>query len=132
MQILHFSAMKTTNLLANNHFEVKRLFPQKSNYILDTYLSTYHLFFKHKAVTNRHVSLNLDPFISSFAGKCKCLAGYKGKHCELPCDRGRYGIGCSYRCNCAHSNADGCDPITGKCTCKPGWKGNFSEKRTDF
>ena len=25
-------------------------------------MSTYHLFFKHKAVTNRHVSLNLDPF----------------------------------------------------------------------
>ena len=42
----------------------------------------------------------------------------------MPCNRGLYGIGCSYRCDCMHANADGCDPVTGKCICKPGWKGN--------
>ena len=63
-----------------------------------------------------------------FSGECKCLAGFKGRHCEMPCDRGRYGIGCSYRCNCVHANSDGCDPISGKCLCKPGWKGKFRVK----
>ena len=62
--------MKTTNLLANNHFEVKRLFPEKSKDLL----LVYHLFFfKHEAVTNRHVSLNLDPFISSFQANVSVL-----------------------------------------------------------
>ena len=30
-------------------------------------------FFKHEAVTNRHVSLNLDPFISSFQANVSVL-----------------------------------------------------------
>ena len=37
-------------------------------------LLVYHLFFfKHEAVTNRHVSLNLDPFISSFQANVSVL-----------------------------------------------------------
>ena len=58
-------------------------------------------------------------------GKCTCTAGYKGKNCELPCDRGRYGIGCAYRCKCEHANSDGCDHITGKCICNSGWRGSY-------
>ena len=30
-------------------------------------------------------------------GECKCPAGFKGRTCEIPCERGRYGIGCAYR-----------------------------------
>ena len=58
-------------------------------------------------------------------GKCSCTAGFKGKSCEIPCERGRYGIGCAYRCKCEHANSDGCDHITGKCICNSGWRGSF-------
>merc|ERR1711963_1099788 len=50
----------------------------------------------------------------------------------MPCNRGLYGIGCSYRCDCMHANADGCDPVTGKCICKPGWKGVECESICDI
>ena len=56
-------------------------------------------------------------------GKCQCTAGYKGRDCEVPCERGRYGIGCAYRCDCEHANSEGCDHVTGKCICNSGWRG---------
>ena len=37
---------------------------------------------------------------------------------------GRFGLGCSYTCDCDTRHSEGCDHVTGQCICKHGWKGD--------
>ena len=62
-----------------------------------------------------------------FSGECSCAAGWKGQRCEVPCDRGQFGLGCSYQCDCDLRHSEGCDHVTGQCICKHGWKGDLKK-----
>lgn len=38
-------------------------------------------------------------------GKCECLAGFHGVHCESICPRGTYGLRCAKMCDCSNLNS---------------------------
>ncbi|KRX20624.1 Multiple epidermal growth factor-like domains protein 11 [Trichinella nelsoni] len=50
-------------------------------------------------------------------GVCHCAAGYVGKHCELVCQPGKYGLSCMQNCSCQPVS---CNPFTGMCICDAG------------
>ena len=59
-------------------------------------------------------------------GKCLCLSGYYGYHCENECPEGQYGQGCLLKCDCA--NGASCHHVNGTCECSEGFIGNRCEQ----
>ncbi|XP_060598946.1 uncharacterized protein LOC132752620 [Ruditapes philippinarum] len=51
---------------------------------------------------------------------CKCNPGWKGTKCDVPCDKGTYGLNCGSTCNCMHGS---CNQSTGSCYCYSGYSG---------
>ncbi|XP_015116474.1 uncharacterized protein LOC107040768 [Diachasma alloeum] len=51
-----------------------------------------------------------------------CKPGFIGKHCDIECPEGTWGILCRHVCKCGTSKA--CNRITGRCECPEGWKGS--------
>jgi hypothetical protein len=59
-------------------------------------------------------------------GKCLCLPGYYGYHCENECQEGQYGEECALKCDCA--NGASCDHVDGTCECPEGFTGEKCER----
>lgn len=49
------------------------------------------------------------------------ILGWRGSHCENPCESNKYGKDCKESCDC-QNNGD-CNPINGSCNCVPGFLG---------
>ena len=65
-----------------------------------------------------------------YLGQCRCLPGWKGDDCSVPCPANTWGIACAQRCTCLHNGT--CRPNDGQCRCHDGWMGpqcNESKKK---
>lgn len=62
-----------------------------------------------------------------FDGSCTCTAGWTGRHCQLICPEGTYGLDCSETCTC--ENDAYCRPDDGQCECMDGWIGRDCSHR---
>lgn len=58
---------------------------------------------------------------STVKGQCRCLPGWKGDDCSVPCPANTWGIACAQRCTCLHNGT--CRPNDGQCRCHDGWMG---------
>ena len=56
-----------------------------------------------------------------YLGQCRCLPGWKGDDCSVPCPANTWGIACAQRCTCLHNGT--CRPNDGQCRCHDGWMG---------
>ncbi|XP_078681382.1 uncharacterized protein LOC144916208 [Branchiostoma floridae x Branchiostoma belcheri] len=52
---------------------------------------------------------------------CVCRPGWRGEHCDRPCDRGHYGLNCQSVCACQGRGT--CHHIDGTCFCQAPWDG---------
>ncbi len=58
-------------------------------------------------------------------GRCVCSLTSDSSVCVV-CPAGRFGSGCSQRCDC--SNRGLCDAVSGNCSCGLGWTGLRCER----
>ncbi|KAI8494476.1 Endothelial cell-specific molecule 1 [Branchiostoma belcheri] len=52
---------------------------------------------------------------------CVCRPGWRGEHCDRPCDHGHYGLNCQSVCACQGRGT--CHHIDGTCFCQAPWHG---------
>ena len=60
----------------------------------------------------------------------RCNAGFTGKHCNLTCAKGFYGVNCIKQCQCENSGI--CSRVNGSCSCTAGWFGTNCDYTCDL
>lgn len=106
---------KKENLILN-----KFMFYLSISFSFSLYMSLFFLFplCLSPSLVSHFLSFCLT--LSDFFFPCVSFSpGWQGVHCNLPCENGYYGDGCSRLCDCG--NGASCDAVTGECECTPGW-----------
>lgn len=90
---------------------------------------------RHRSVLHPFILFlfHLSGILFLFTGQCRCLPGWKGDDCSVPCPANTWGIACAQRCTCLHNGT--CRPNDGQCRCHDGWMGpqcNESETSVVF
>lgn len=57
---------------------------------------------------------------------CSCHPGFKGSSCDIPCQKGFFGLNCTAECHCSNNSV--CNRSTGQCECNEGYYGLSCEK----